>query len=197
MIAVLAIFCLTANAQKARHLSGDITIQPMIGVSEGILSGKYNNFIFRSDDPRTGLTIGAEGEYFTNTRNLSLTAGLMYTQQGWMGKGTGPQTTKLNFINVPLMVNFYVLKGLALKLGLQMGFRVSATEGNESVGDLYEGFNLSLPIGVSYEFKSPITLDLRYVPALTPINKDSNSDWKMRSDALTLTIGYKFELFTL
>ena len=197
MIAVLAIFCLTANAQKARHLSGDITIQPMIGVSEGILSGKYNNFIFRSDDPRTGLTIGAEGEYFTNTRNLSLTAGLMYTQQGWMGKGTGPQTTKLNFINVPLMVNFYVLKGLALKLGLQMGFRVSATEGNESVGDLYEGFNLSLPIGVSYEFKSPITLDLRYIPALTPINKDSNSDWKMRSDALTLTIGYKFELFTL
>lgn len=197
MIAVLAIFCLTANAQKARHLSGDITIQPMIGVSEGILSGKYNNFIFRSDDPRTGLTIGAEGEYFTNTRNLSLTAGLMYTQQGWMGKGTGPQTTKLNFINVPLMVNFYVLKGLALKLGLQMGFRVSATEGNESVGDLYEGFNLSLPIGVSYEFKSPITLDLRYIPALTPINKDSNSDWKMRSDALTLTIGYKFELLTL
>ena len=197
MIAVLAIFCLTANAQKARHLSGDITIQPMIGVSEGILSGKYNNFIFRSDDPRTGLTIGAEGEYFTNTRNLSLTAGLMYTQQGWMGKGTGPQTTKLNFINVPLMVNFYVLKGLALKLGLQMGFRVSATEGNENVGDLYEGFNLSLPIGVSYEFKSPITLDLRYIPALTPINKDSNSDWKMRSDVLTLTIGYKFELFTL
>ena len=197
MIAVLALFCLTANAQKARHLSGDITIQPMIGVSEGILSGKYNNFIFRSDDPRTGLTIGAEGEYFTNTRNLSLTAGLMYTQQGWMGKGTGPQTTKLNFINVPLMVNFYVLKGLALKLGLQMGFRVSATEGNESVGDLYEGFNLGLPIGVSYEFKSPITLDLRYVPALTPINKDSNSDWKMRSDVLTLTIGYKFEITSL
>jgi opacity protein-like surface antigen len=197
MIAVLAIFCLTANAQKARHLSGDITIQPMIGVSEGILSGKYNNFIFRSDDPRTGLTIGAEGEYFTNTRNLSLTAGLLYTQQGWMGKGDGPQTTKLNFINVPLMVNFYVLKGLALKLGLQMGFRLTATEGNESVGDLYEGFNLGLPIGVSYEFKSPITLDLRYIPALTPINKDSNSDWKMRSDVLTLTIGYKFELFTL
>ena len=197
MIAVMAVCCLTANAQKARHLSGDITIQPMIGVSEGILSGKYNNFIFRSDDPRTGLTIGAEGEYFTNTRNLSLTAGLLYTQQGWMGKGTGPQTTKLNFINVPLMVNFYVLKGLALKLGLQLGFRVSATEGNESVGDLYEGFNLGLPIGVSYEFKSPITLDLRYIPALTPINKDSNSDWKMRSDVLTLTIGYKFEITSL
>ena len=197
IIAVMAVCCHTANAQRARHLSGDITIQPMIGVSEGILSGKYNNFIFRSDDPRTGLTIGAEGEYFTNTRNLSLSAALLYTQQGWMGKGTDPQTTKLNFINVPLMVNFYILKGLALKLGMQLGFRVSATEGGESVGDLYEGFNLSLPIGVSYEFKSPITLDLRYVPALTPINKDSNSDWKMRSDVLTLTIGYKFELLSL
>ena len=130
MIAVMAVFCLTAFSQKARHLSGDIIIQPMIGVSEGFLSGIYDNFSFRSNDPRTGLTIGAEGEYFTNTRNLSLTAGLLYTQQGWMAKGSGPQTTKLNFINVPLMVNYYVLKGLALKIGLQLGFRVSATEGN-------------------------------------------------------------------
>ena len=104
MMAAMALLCLTANAQKARHLPGDITVQPMIGVSEGFLSGKYNNFSFRSDDPRTGLTIGAEGEYFTNTRNLSLTAGLLYTQEGWMAKGSGPQTTKLNFINVPLMV---------------------------------------------------------------------------------------------
>ena len=97
MMAAMALLCLTANAQKARHLPGDITVQPMIGVSEGFLSGKYNNFSFRSDDPRTGLTIGAEGEYFTNTRNLSLTAGLLYTQEGWMAKGSGPQTTKLNF----------------------------------------------------------------------------------------------------
>ena len=86
MMAAMALLCLTANAQKARHLPGDITVQPMIGVSEGFLSGKYNNFSFRSDDPRTGLTIGAEGEYFTNTRNLSLTAGLLYTQEGWMAK---------------------------------------------------------------------------------------------------------------
>jgi opacity protein-like surface antigen len=92
------------------------------------------------------------------------------------------------------MVNYYILKGLAVKLGLQLGFRVSATEGNESVGDLYESFNLGLPIGVSYEFKSPITLDLRYIPALTTINKDANSDWKMRTDVFTITIGYKFEI---
>ena len=39
MMAAMALLCLTANAQKARHLPGDITVQPMIGVSEGFLSG--------------------------------------------------------------------------------------------------------------------------------------------------------------
>ena len=31
MMAAMALLCLTANAQKARHLPGDITVQPMIG----------------------------------------------------------------------------------------------------------------------------------------------------------------------
>ena len=85
------------------------------------------------------------------------------------------------------MVNFYVAKGFALKIGLQPGFLVSADN-----KDAFESFNLSMPIGLSYEFKNGITLDLRGTPGLTAVNKNSNSDWKLRSDCSTLTIGYKF-----
>ena len=38
MIAVMAIMCLTANAQKMRHGAGQITIQPMVGFSVGTTS---------------------------------------------------------------------------------------------------------------------------------------------------------------
>ena len=182
---------MSANAQyKAETWS----IQPMIGLSAGTLSGKYSSLTFNSDDPRWGITAGAEAEYYTSTHWLSVSAGLMYTQQGWEGKGIINVTSKLDYINIPVLVNFYVAKGFALKIGLQPGFMVNAKEGSTDAKDYYESFNLSMPIGLSYEFKNGITLDLRGTPALTAVNKNSNSDFKMRSDCVTLTVGYKFEL---
>ena len=90
------------------------------------------------------------------------------------------------------MVNFYVAKGFALKIGLQPGFLVNAKAESVDNKDAFASFNLSMPIGLSYEFKNGITLDLRGTPGLTAVNKNSNSDWKLRSDCSTLTIGYKF-----
>ena len=188
MMAVMAVACLTANAQNARHAAGSFTIQPMIGIAAGTLSGTYSDLEFSSKDPRAGLTIGAEGEYYTSTHWLSVSAGLMYCQQGWESKNGGVTATqKLDYINIPILANFYVAKGFALKIGLQPGFLVSADN-----KDAFESFNLSMPIGLSYEFKNGITLDLRGTPGLTAVNKNSNSDWKLRSDCSTLTIGYKF-----
>ena len=41
MIAVMAVMCLTANAQKMRHGAGQITIQPMVGFSVGTFRGLH------------------------------------------------------------------------------------------------------------------------------------------------------------
>ena len=190
LMAVMAVACLTANAQNARHSEGSFTIQPMIGIAAGTLSGTYSDFEISSKDPRAGLTIGAEAEYYTKTPWLSVSAALMYTQQGWETKVNGKTyTQKLDYINIPVLANFYVAKGFALKIGLQPGFLVSADDKSS-----FESFNLSMPIGLSYEFKNGITLDLRGTPGLTAVNKNSSSDWKLRSDCSTLTIGYKFSL---
>ena len=188
MMAVVAVACLTASAQNARHAAGSFTIQPMIGIAAGTLSGTYSDWEISSKDPRAGLVIGAEAEYYTKTDWLSVSAGLLYTQQGWESKYNGKTTTqKLDYINIPILANFYVAKGFALKIGLQPGFLVSADDKSS-----FESFNLSMPIGLSYEFANGITLDLRGVPGLTAVNKNSNSDFKLRSDCSTLTIGYKF-----
>ena len=191
----MAVACLTANAQNSRHSEGSFTLQPMIGIAAGTLSGTYSDFEISSKDPRAGLTIGAEAEYYTKTPWLSVSAALMYTQQGWEQKNLGKTVTqKLDYINIPVLVNFYVAKGFALKIGLQPGFLVNAQfDGNDNKS-LCESFNLSMPIGLSYEFKNGITLDLRGTPGLTAVNKNSSSDYKIRSDCSTLTIGYKFSL---
>ena len=54
-----------------------------------------------------------------------------------------------------------------------------------------EKLNLSIPIGISYEY-SDFVLDLRYNLGLTKTNKDDGN--KLRSDLLQITLGYKFAL---
>ena len=185
MIAVMAVCCLTANAQKMRHGAGQITIQPLIGFSVGTFRGEYSSATISGNKARVGLAIGAEAEYYTTTDWFSLSAGAKYEQLGWEWKNAS--AVKLNYIDIPIMANFYVAKGFALKIGLQPGFLV---------GDNVEGecksFNFSIPVGLSYEFKNGITLDLRGAASLTRVDKNGGSDYKNYTDGGSLTIGYKF-----
>ena len=197
MIAVMAVCCLTASAQKARHDAGSFTIQPMIGLSTGTFRGEYTvngskgTVTPDTDGYRTGLVIGGEGEYYFSNGWLSLSAGLLYQQQGWKFKDT--DATKIDYINIPILANFYVAKGFALKIGLQPGILVNAKRGSIDGKDECNSFNLALPVGLSYEFKNGITLDLRGAASMTKLNKDGD-DIKWYSDGGMLTIGYKFEL---
>ena len=192
MIAVMAVCCLTANAQKMRHDAGSITIQPMVGFSTGTWRGETSGTTSTSNEARVGLAIGAEGEYYTSTNWLSLSAGVMYQQQGWKFKEDS-KSTNIDYINIPVLANFYVGKGFALKIGVQPGFLVSAKEGSTDVKDHCKSFNFSIPVGLSYEFKNGITLDLRGAASLTRVD-DFDDDNKWYTDGGMLTIGYKFEL---
>ena len=60
---------------------------------------------------------------------------------------------KLDYINVPVLANFYVAKGFAFKVGVQPSFLVNdkakASSSGASVemglGDLSKGFMLAVP----------------------------------------------------
>ena len=50
-------------------------------------------------------------------------------------------------------------------------------------------------MGISYEFKVPIVIDLRYNLGLTKVNKESVSGVKdYKNNVVSLTVGYKFAL---
>ena len=191
MIAVMAVCCLTANAQKMRHDAGSITIQPMIGLSTGTWRGETSGTTSTSNEARVGLAIGAEAEYYTSTEWLSISAGLLYQQQGWKFKDDS-KSYNIDYINIPVLANFYVAKGFALKIGLQPGFKVNASYDGHSL-EKVKSFNFAIPVGLSYEFNNGITLDLRGAASLTRVD-DFNDDTKWYTDGGMLTIGYKFEL---
>jgi hypothetical protein len=175
---------------------------------------------------RIGLIAGVEAEYGV-AENFGITAGVFYSQQGvkFDGKesstlyadgqlvgGTtfeGKATYKLDYINVPIMAQFYPVKGLAIKAGVQPGFNVlkkvhrdgtwttaGVLGGNQQtvdedydIEDGVKGFNLSIPMGLSYEI-SDFVIDARYNLGVTKIFDDGDN----KHSVLTFTLGYKFAL---
>ena len=205
-VASLVMLSLSANAQKA---AGSFTFQPKVGLNIA------RNTDAKGTDPRFGLAIGTELEYQIRDK-FSVAAGFLYSMQGLResgetGYGYATATYKLDYINLPIVFNAYVYKGLALKFGVQPGFNISSKvtftmDGNTSTGALsgmdVRLFDLSIPVGISYEMKSGIVFDARYNIGVTKIYDsrsynsytDQYETLDSRNCVVQLTVGYKFNL---
>lgn len=186
-----------STATFAQHAVGSFTLQPKVGMNVASLT-KSDNF-----DSRIGLAAGVEGEYQVSDI-FSLSLGAVYSQHGnkidktVLGQSL-KYTNKLDYVNVPVMANVYVVPGLAVKLGVQPGFNVSSkgkAVANTVAGSADKTLELdaksvdfSIPVGLSYEYKG-VVLDARYNWGLTKVWDGSDS----KNSVFQITLGYKFEL---
>ncbi|MGP1592089.1 MAG: porin family protein [Prevotella multiformis] len=192
----VAAMMFSSVATFAQHAVGSINLQPKVGVSIANLTD--NN----SSDARVGLVAGVEGEYQASDI-FSVSAGLLYSMQGAKAEALGIKSTeKLDYINVPIMANVYVVKGLAVKLGVQPGFKVNDKLdvkipgfGN-NVADLKakaKSVDFSIPVGISYEYNN-FQVDARYNWGLTKVFDVDNFKLNQKNSVFQITLGYKFDL---
>ena len=195
-----AVIMLASTNVFAQYSAGSFTVQPRIGFS----AADFNN----TDDTkaRVGLVVGPEFEYFV-TDKFSLAGGVLYSQQGAEIKNLDV-TWEIDYLNIPVTANFYVLKGLALKAGIQPGFLVTkkakydgtltAVVADESASKPYtesvtisdaKGFAFAIPVGLSYEYAN-FVLDARYNIGVTKAIKE----YDCRHSVFSFTLGYKFAL---
>jgi hypothetical protein len=168
-----------------------------------------------------GFFVGADMEYQA-TNWLGLSAGINYSQagSGWEdftatldGVKASMKDMKIQtaYFNIPVTANFYIWKGLAVRSGLQFGFLTSAkskgkteikagnttttSDDDEDVKDAFKTFDLSIPVGLSYEFGNHLVIDARYNIGVTKVNKESFSNGKdSRNGVFVLSLGYKLGL---
>lgn len=185
----MAVMALATVSSFAQHRVGTVTIQPKVGLS-------LANVTKGDGDIRVGAVAGAEFEYQVSDI-FSLSAGALYSMQGCKGEVEGyDATVKLDYLNVPILANVYVAKGLAVKLGIQPGFNVTSKASVEKSGtkvttdlDGIESVDFSIPVGLSYEINN-FVIDARYNLGVSKIMDGSDS----KNSVFQFTLGYKFAL---
>lgn len=219
MIAAMMVATVSASAQFE---PGTFSIQPKIGMNLAKVSNMAPYAVSSTNElDRSllgGLAIGAEAEYQI-AKPFSVAAGLLFSMQGcqWQDddfklgdEKIEVKDTKiaLNYLNLPVVANFYLFKGFAVKAGVQFGFLCSAnaqttqkigsttTKYDESVMDQCNKVDISIPVGVSYQVPTiPIYIDARANFGVTKIVKDKYADGdNSKNQVFQLTVGYKFKL---
>lgn len=236
--ATLAIALMAAASAFAQPEAGTFSLTPKVGFSgSSVTSNLYEGSDFeilgtKSSNGtayKAGFVAGVEAGYQVSDK-FAVTAGILYSQQG-VQRGNSASVaggqiselplgenyednSKLNldYINIPILANYYLFKGFAVKAGIQPGFLVSAKnkqdlthvyngvtgkdEKHETV-DVKSGYNtfdFSIPVGVSYEFCN-IVFDARYNIGVTDVAKKSYTDGKNgKNSVFQITVGYKFNL---
>ena len=173
----------------AQNAVGSFSLQPKAGISIADMTDTQGT------TSRIGFVGGLEGEYQASDI-FSLSLGVNYSQEGFKMKNSDNKI-KLDYINVPILANVYLTKGLAVKVGVQPGFNVGnsvTVDGNtmSSSKKDYDGIKsvaLSIPVGLSYEI-SNVVLDARYNWGVTKAFDGLDS----KNSVVQVTIGYKFQL---
>lgn len=218
---------LTASAQQE---VGTFSVVPRLGIS--IANMTNNDFLYSTNNSstglikskyKTGLMLGADVEYqFCPTLSVSL--GGYYSNQGsrYPNYNDGDEETGeytgysdhhiiLQYLNVPLMLNWYVGEGFALKAGVQVGLLLDSKQErdetpytigkdgtqthedtkNVSFSTDYSSTDISIPVGLSYEYMN-VVLDARYNIGLSNILNANVANSK--NTVFTFSVGYRFKL---
>lgn len=225
----LSLLCIAMGA-AAQPEAGSFSLTPKLGVAMANLT--HNSFDTKDFQTikskyRAGITAGVEGSYMV-TDYLGLSLGAFYSTLGshykdFSEKLSATETTEeyqgysdyytlLGYIQMPLLVRYYVYDGLAVKVGLQPAYLAHAktsydtrsfskdvSTGEFTYGeqtsekitgtDGYKRFDFSIPVGLSYENMN-VMLDFQYNIPLTKVKDDLDS----KNNAFLFTVGYKFTL---
>ena len=200
MMMMAAMMLLSVGA-FAQNEVGLLTLQPKAGINIANMTGDLDT------KSKIGLVAGVEAEYGI-AENFGIAFGALYSMEGFKGNvvafgGTDASAFlvedvkyNLDYINIPILAQFYPVKGLAIKAGVQPAFNVRhKTSSDTDAADKKDienikSFNFSVPVGLSYEI-SDFVIDARYNIGVTTLVKDADQG---RNSTFTFTLGYKFAL---
>jgi len=130
-------------------------------------------------DTRTGLNFGA---FFTIKFNdkIAIQGDVLYSQQG---AEFDLDKVDLDYVNVPIVFKYYLVKRLNLHVGPQFGFLLSDFDASE-FEDSYESTDVSGVVGLGLDLPLGFRVDGRYNFGLTEFLPD------VKNNVFSLSVGW-------
>jgi len=180
------------------------------GVKAGVNFATFGGDV-EDVDSRTGFHAGVVAE-FKLSENFSIQPELMYSQMGakldyvdsdGIIQYNVESTSKFDYISLPILAKYYIIEGLSIEAGPQIGFLVSAKQEDKISGigeqssDVKEGsksIDFGLAGGLAYDLPIGVFFQARYYAGIANIAEegDSNEDFDVKNMGVQLSIGYKF-----
>jgi long-subunit fatty acid transport protein len=206
-ISVLLLISITSHAQQEYFeygFKGGLNLSNVTGDGEEV-SGY---------DTRTSMNIGMYGLYKILPK-LGLQAELLYSEQGFSERFDSEiinideikSLTRMQYINVPVIVSYNLIEQLWIEGGVQVGYLVNAEEEREErfINDsnqlisetetidqtsTYESLELGLLGGLRYKLSQNFMIQARYQKSINDIDKDLVGD--QFNEVWSFSVGFVF-----
>lgn len=184
-IFIAALFVLVnAKAQKIHF-----------GIKGGVNASNLNYDNNTNTDSKIGFNLGVLAHLHAS-KTWAVQPEVIYSLEGASYKTISQGTThiNLNYINVPVLLQYMFHNGFRLEGGPQIGFLVNAKTKTPNVSvtnNSFESTAISIPLGIGYLTSSGLGLDVRYVFGLSNINEDKNGPI-VQSNVFQLGLFYQF-----
>lgn len=183
--AMAAIFL--TSAAMAQHVN--------IGIKGGLNIYNINNENNVKYDPKVGFNVGLLGHVHL-AKQVALQPELVYSAQGAKYTTAGVETKlKLDYLNIPILIQYMFDNGFRIQAGPQIGFLLGAKakSGNVEIDFKDNLKKVDFAIGAGVGYVHPATgfgVDARYNIGLSNINDNNGS--KSYNRGLQLGVFYLF-----
>ena len=164
---------------------------------------------FAGDDLRIGHHLGIYGDIIFSER-ISLQVDVLYSTQGATYDDDEEfdggeiiyytdDEIKMDYINVPVMLKIYPVKGLSLQAGPQVGFLLDAVNTYKENGvpqeddleDYVNNTDFGVAFGIGYKMNFGLNIDFRYIHGIANIlSEDSGFDEELNNQLVQISLGY-------
>lgn len=213
ILVVMAVAAITASAQK-----GEYFVTPHLNVGYGYMSNmapdmdipamKALGFADIDFKDNKLIGVGADFEYMLADQ-FGISAGIdvnyMKSSTYSVKVGSNGMDADIDYgwLNIPILAQYHFGQ-FAVKAGIQPTYFLDGTGtikvnigGHKetldySMTDDANRLGLAIPLGISYTFKAPVTLDLRCALPVTSVADNGPAGKSAKLTTVSLSVGYRF-----